>query len=1345
MPAGSFIERFFRPFFPKRGEPADAEKREKGPSTREQFATEVFPRELQYVRRSRKARGVEPPPPVGSAPSGDPPSKERPARQAATKKAAVKKLPAKKAPTKPPAPSDEPAPAPVGDGPSTSHGLIGLAFSGGGIRSATFNLGILQALHKAGFFKHIDLMSTVSGGGFIGSALTSLMSRGEPFPFDGESPAVVHLRNNSNYLAPSGLLDYLRMFAVLIRGIILNFLVLVPFLLVPILLATLLYGPRLLSRLEYDETAKLAERLLSTAVAADPAVKIAEGEKVEPLLKLLERGGFLPLSVVQQAAETKLVTRALREPRPSYRDVKRSLLTGTGSKASPFTFLRGVELRDVAHRLVDADLLVPPKSIEEVQAVELAVRRDLKQRDEGSLESLIDYFAKHLPRKNVDAVARPQLFMVFVDAETLVDVLIAEGIVEPQPKYLAAGIEDCGDLLDSLGESSGKQRLEHLDSCGLTETDEGVRKYSLTQILQAFYDHRLFDRRQIRLHLGETGQTRNTVYRWPDDESTNVEIELAALHLWNGLVASKSQAATGGSAKGKGLGATTRMSVADLFAKLPDLASGKRPLLRDLSKEESRVLAALKATGLVVAKGSRQDEAAPAESRKRVAAPARSQQEDAGSAPSKKKQKVIAPVSARQNLAVPAQSKKRAVGPVPSKQKSVARSVSKAKATTPTGSRKKGQAPTRSVTTGVAKVASKKTSPVPAGAGQKSAPQASAKKKAAPKASAAPKAGTAASAQSCTKAAFEACEFADARSLSQLPRVFYERRLYNEGWFKKQFTEISAIPPRNALKRKVKATPLLGEWFDPAYVPQYKEQTAEGDDDAIDLAANKMKLEPGPVSEVLDKLVGLSVEATDVPVLRPSRTPAQREILRGKLRAAFQKSQLINCEFDSCEFTIEAALEEVPYVLYQYELYNRAWFEKYLKPLLPASADPSVPATIKYRKKWDEGWRTHQKKLVGDSKEAKVRFKREKARGETHKVTVGEVHKYLESADKVDKTFKELLAQGLLLDDRDECLGSGDRKQKKEGKLTLGSLKKQRRLGAISSEVADCEFELDATVQWLFDDARLPGDPRPVQASNVVPKSILQRVIDGYERHVLPRVEGSSWNPRVLRLPLTAWVSVLGLLWVLAFPIVTLATRILKRQGDWGRDFLERSFALFMVLIAGVAFLELQPYLVFHWHHLEIGTNWSMIMGAVSVISMVAAGPALAFFKKVGRAVVIVVVSLLGPLFPFVIYLGLLDRMIYSEAWPTRQGYELHLGYVFLIFLAGALLVHLFLLFLDPNSTGMHGFYKGRLAKAYVLGREGEKKIVGDQDLALSEICSPESEAEPSPRPSPSARRRTTY
>ena len=51
--------------------------------------------------------------------------------------------------------------------------LLGLAISGGGIRSATFGLGVLQALAETGLLRRVDYLSTVSGGGYIGSWLVA--------------------------------------------------------------------------------------------------------------------------------------------------------------------------------------------------------------------------------------------------------------------------------------------------------------------------------------------------------------------------------------------------------------------------------------------------------------------------------------------------------------------------------------------------------------------------------------------------------------------------------------------------------------------------------------------------------------------------------------------------------------------------------------------------------------------------------------------------------------------------------------------------------------------------------------------------------------------------------------------------------------------------------------------------------------------------------------------------------------------------------------------------------------------------------------------------------------------
>ena len=66
--------------------------------------------------------------------------------------------------------------------------LVGLALSGGGIRSATTNLGILQALASMRLLPMIDYVSTVSGGGYIGSCLSSLLSWNRTAPTTSPDP-----------------------------------------------------------------------------------------------------------------------------------------------------------------------------------------------------------------------------------------------------------------------------------------------------------------------------------------------------------------------------------------------------------------------------------------------------------------------------------------------------------------------------------------------------------------------------------------------------------------------------------------------------------------------------------------------------------------------------------------------------------------------------------------------------------------------------------------------------------------------------------------------------------------------------------------------------------------------------------------------------------------------------------------------------------------------------------------------------------------------------------------------------------------------------------------------------
>jgi hypothetical protein len=126
--------------------------------------------------------------------------------------------------------------------------LFGLALSGGGIRSATFSLGVLQRLALARLLERVDYLSTVSGGGYIGSALSWWMSGqtgcpwrmdlAEDFPYGIRDPqkAKHHdksilrcLRQSGEYLTPGAGITIWSGIAIIGRAVLLNLLVWVPF------------------------------------------------------------------------------------------------------------------------------------------------------------------------------------------------------------------------------------------------------------------------------------------------------------------------------------------------------------------------------------------------------------------------------------------------------------------------------------------------------------------------------------------------------------------------------------------------------------------------------------------------------------------------------------------------------------------------------------------------------------------------------------------------------------------------------------------------------------------------------------------------------------------------------------------------------------------------------------------------------------------------------------------------------------------------------------------------------------------------------------------------------------
>lgn len=141
-----------------------------------------------------------------------------------------------------------------------------LALSGGGIRSATFALGVMQRLAKDDYLQLFDYLSTVSGGGYTGCSTTWLTSQtfrtetlrrfgvniqlgvrggaanSDPFPYGHDDPRepirhhppknedlfLTYLRSHGEYLIPGGGITLLSGIVVALRGILLNLFVWFP-------------------------------------------------------------------------------------------------------------------------------------------------------------------------------------------------------------------------------------------------------------------------------------------------------------------------------------------------------------------------------------------------------------------------------------------------------------------------------------------------------------------------------------------------------------------------------------------------------------------------------------------------------------------------------------------------------------------------------------------------------------------------------------------------------------------------------------------------------------------------------------------------------------------------------------------------------------------------------------------------------------------------------------------------------------------------------------------------------------------------------------------------------------
>jgi Patatin-like phospholipase len=162
-------------------------------------------------------------------------------------------------------------------------GLAALCLSGGGIRSASLSLGLVQGLADKNLLRRFNYLSTVSGGGYIGSWLSAWLHhvgnadqvleqlRSRRTHPDAEPAAIRHLRDYSSFLTPKvGLFsaDTWTAVAIILRNILLNWLILVPAIGLPVV------GIKLFAALLHQRLSASTEWFIALACLALSALAV---------------------------------------------------------------------------------------------------------------------------------------------------------------------------------------------------------------------------------------------------------------------------------------------------------------------------------------------------------------------------------------------------------------------------------------------------------------------------------------------------------------------------------------------------------------------------------------------------------------------------------------------------------------------------------------------------------------------------------------------------------------------------------------------------------------------------------------------------------------------------------------------------------------------------------------------------------------------------------------------------------------------------------------------------------------------------------------------------------------
>lgn len=149
---------------------------------------------------------------------------------------------------------------PAGPIESPHPGRLGVCCSGGGVRSAAYNLGVLQVLAEKEELRRCVYLSAVSGGAYIAGARSIVESQttdkslfNDLQPYAMGSPEEQWLRNHSNYIAP-GISGKTRLLLRLLAGMTINIILIGLFLYLIARPLGWAYGEWLFPRMDWEGT-----------------------------------------------------------------------------------------------------------------------------------------------------------------------------------------------------------------------------------------------------------------------------------------------------------------------------------------------------------------------------------------------------------------------------------------------------------------------------------------------------------------------------------------------------------------------------------------------------------------------------------------------------------------------------------------------------------------------------------------------------------------------------------------------------------------------------------------------------------------------------------------------------------------------------------------------------------------------------------------------------------------------------------------------------------------------------------------------------------------------------------